>query len=211
MIVSKRKDGDMILQENIARFCKKNGIKYQNIVTSHQVHGKEVKIVQENGEKLIADGLLTKSTNVVLGVRVADCLPVSMKTENICGLLHVGWRGMIEGIIEEGIKKMTEEGKVKAEDIIFEIGPGIGSCHFEIGEDLVKRFSEDKVIKDPAPYLIEKKERVFLDLKKIVRDKIISQGGRVIKISSICTFCSDDHFSFRRNNKSERLIALVSL
>ncbi len=211
MIISKRKDGAMNTKKNINSFLFRENLKEGSLVLGEQVHGKEVTLVNtEDCGKIMpqTDGLITTSKEIVLGVMVADCLPVSFFSDNLCAIIHAGWKGAGKGIIEETLKEIKKYEKISA--LACEIGPGIGSCHFEVKEDLIKEFEKNGKV-DIKPFLERRGGKIFLDLKRLVAENIEKYGLKNISISPICTFCNDEYFSFRRNRKVNNMIALVNI
>src|SRR4029077_20717431 len=96
-------------------------------------------------------------------IHTADCLPILGYSDSIIGACHGGWRGISKKIIENFISKMMSLG-ASADSIKINIGPGIGPCHFEVGNDVAQTLCEfDQTVslphKDP--------EKKFIDLKKL--------------------------------------------
>lgn len=211
MIISKKKDGNMNLKEKRDFFLQKNNISTNFFVCGKQVHGKKIKKVEERGGGVIfqeTDGFITKSKNIAMGVFVADCLPISFCSEKISGIIHAGWKGLSEGIIEEMAKEIKKIGE-SIEDVFFEIGPSIGVCHFEVKKDVIDIFRKIKNIKNIEEYITRKNNKTFLDLKKIAEDKIIFLGGKHIKKSKICTFCNHNYLSYRREKNLGNMLAII--
>ncbi len=209
MIVSNKHNGNMKLRKNVLNFCSTNKINYNNLIVPSQVHGKNIKIVTEKEKGLIipnTDGLITKSSNIFLGVFIADCIPVSFYSKKMCGILHVGWRGLSKNIIEEALSLVLnlKEDPVK---LCFTIGPGIGTCHFKIGEDVVNSFTHIKI----NNFLTTKNDDIFLDMKKIIKFILISNNIKKIREINECTFCNKKYFSFRRKKSKKRMIAITSI
>jgi len=205
MIISERKDGAMGKKENVAAFLKKYSIQREKLVLAEQVHGSSIAIAQEkDGGGIIkgVDGFITKERGLFLGITVADCLPVSLFSDKVSGILHAGWKGIRKGIIEAALERIGEmEEDIK--NVSFEVGPGIGVCHFEIKEDVVKEFS------DFEDLIYKKEEKMFLDIKKVVERKVRNGGGERVRISDHCTYCmSKKYFSFRRDKEIRSMLAL---
>lgn len=204
MIFSYAKDETMTSQKNRRSFLKRRGFDYDNLVLCEQVHKKSIATVsRRQGGKVVAgcDGLITTDKDLLLGVLVADCFPVSFSSENIFGIVHGGWRGVKMGIIEEVKEKIISSGE-SLKNFTFEIGPGIGVCHFEIKEDLFEKFKKyDRFIQ-------RREEKIFLNLREIIKEKIIEIGVNKIKDSNICTFCDNNYYSFRRGDDKKRMIAI---
>jgi purine-nucleoside/S-methyl-5'-thioadenosine phosphorylase / adenosine deaminase len=99
-------------------------------------------------------------------------------------MLHAGWRGLADGILEEGVAAMRELGD--GAPIAAAIGPGAGSCCYEVGEEVAREFER------PAGRL---------DLKAIARERLQAAGVETVHDAGLCTICSDPElfFSHRRD------------
>lgn len=166
------------------------------------------------------DGVMTNAKGVLLTSVHADCLPVYLydgKKEAI-GLVHAGWRGAAAGIVPQAVRKMACAFGAAPDDIKVCIGPGIGKCCFEVGEEVASRFllewgasfaepidrREDEPI-DGAGASPETK--YLLDLKAAVKYQALGAGIREehISISEHCTCCEPETFcSFRRDGETYR-------
>ena len=97
-------------------------------------------------KRILADGILTKSNKISLGILTADCAPVffiDVKKKIICAI-HAGWKGAKNNIIKNGVKLMLEYGS-KLNNIISCIGPCIGKDSYLVKVDFFKQFiSENK-------------------------------------------------------------------
>ena len=227
-VVSEKKDGsmkifsdksrDLLTMENRKKFFVKKDIRFENVSSALLCHGNKIeKITSKNKGKIFegVDGLLTREKEVFLSVTIADCLPVFFyePSKNIIAIVHAGWRGLQKGIIEEMINEIVSEGGL-SENIIAGIGPAIGVCHYEVGEDVAQEFS-----RYGSEIRKEKNGNIFLDLKRIAQLQLIENGILVdnIEINKECTFCEKGrYFSFRRDSggdvlKMEAMIAIIGL
>jgi YfiH family protein len=215
IIFSAKKNGTMRIGqkeglENRENFLKKMGIGKKRVIFMKSCHGKRVRWVsKKEGGNLIekTDGLITKEKGVFLGMTFGDCLPVFLwdKKKKVICLLHCGWRGIARGILEEGIKKM-ESLKIKPKDISVFIGPGICQKHYEIREDVLEKF------KNYNEAISFKKGKIFLDLKKILKEKAKKLGIKKVFQLKECTFClKEKYFSLRRDKKLRVQIALFGM
>jgi hypothetical protein len=167
------------------------------IAYGHQIHSSIVNVVETVGYAGEGDGLITRTAEVVLTVQVADCVPLFIHSRDSCtlGLFHAGWRGVIAGIVEEGILNMVNQFNAAPNQLEAMLGPSIGPCCYEIREDVSTYF--------PDLFLRKKnREHSFLDLPGFVKEKLMSAGISVdnIYMDGRCTFCSEQHFhSFRRD------------
>ncbi len=131
-----------------------------------------------------ADGHLTQAPGLPVLVLVADCLPVAMTGPGGLAMLHCGWRGLTAGIIEDAA------GRIGATDAV--IGPGIGPCCFEVGEEVFEDFA------DLGPGLRRDRK---LDLWKVGRRLLEGAGVKRVETAGICTCCDrETFFSHRRDN-----------
>lgn len=218
-LMSEREDGSMKLfadsslnLENRKRFFQKIGISENKIIAAEIVHENKVEIVDETSPNMIlgADGLVTKSKNVFLSVTIADCIPVYFyePRQKIIGIAHCGWRGIVAGVIETAVEKIIELGG-KVENIEIAFGPGINVCHFEIQEDVLNKFN------DYPEFIIRKDEKIFVDLKGIMRKQLgnLNIAFENIEDNEECTMESDRYFSFRRDKpeKVEAMIAVIGM
>ena len=217
-IMSERKDGSMKLfrnsnlnLENRKNFFKNNEIK--KVIAAEIVHSNKVKIVDEESSELIlgVDGLVTRSEKLFLSVTVADCIPVYFYApqEKIVALAHCGWRGIVDGIIENMFNKILQLGG-KAENLQVALGPGINQCHFEIKADVLNQFE------NYSEFVIEAEGKIFIDLKGIIQEQLVSLGikGKNIQDNKECTVENNEkYFSFRRDNpeKVEAMVAIIGM
>lgn len=197
-IMSDKKNGSMKIENNLKFFLNKNNIEINRLVRANLCHKKKVKKVNlKDGGKRIenTDGLITKEKELFISVTVADCLPILFYNPKIqeIGIIHAGWRGLYDGIIENL--------KIDFKETLFYIGPGISKCHFEVKEDF------------PLPYF-KKGNKYFSDLKKIAKEKIIKMGGQEknIEVSKDCTYCKKDKYSsFRREGIINAMIVIFGI
>ncbi len=118
-------------------------------VSASQIHSTKVRVVNEinTGEGLYlpagedCDGFVTEVPGVLPVIRIADCTPVLLfgtkaNGSPVVGAVHAGWRGSAGGIVREAVEVMVSLG-TKRESIRAAIGPHIGTCCYEVGEDLL--------------------------------------------------------------------------
>ncbi len=123
-------------------------------VSASQIHSAKVRVVTgaNTGEGLYlpagedCDGFVTEVPGVLPVIRVADCTPVLLSGTKADGspvvsAVHAGWRGSASGIVREAVEVMVTLGTVR-ESILVAIGPHIGTCCYEVGEDLLASVTE---------------------------------------------------------------------
>ncbi len=223
---SRKRDGSMKLTgdflrdktsfENRQRFFEKLGIKLSSIVSAGLIHSNNVQIVDiGDAGKIIpdTDGLITNSKGIFLSITVADCLPVFFYDDEnkVIALSHAGWRGLHKNILQITVEKMNKSFGSKPQDILVGIGPSISKCHYEIGKDLKEKFDLTS-----REIFVKRKEKTFLDLKKVGEIQLLNVGIKKqnIEISQECTFCMPHkYFSYRRDKPKivQAMIAVIGM
>ena len=112
----------------------------------HQIHSNLVLLAcaanASRKKPRSADGLMTGESDLLLGVRTADCIPILVADRKLRAVaaFHAGWRGTVQRIVESGIGRMRLQFGSRPEDLIAAIGPGIGPCCYAVGEDALSEF-----------------------------------------------------------------------
>ncbi|MFL5824723.1 MAG: polyphenol oxidase family protein [Solirubrobacteraceae bacterium] len=161
-----------------------------------QVHGSTVWLLdspaeEPHGQSLReGDGIVTGCSDVAPAVLVADCLPVAVAGGGAVAMLHAGWRGLSAGILEEGVRALREHA-VQTE-LEAAIGPGIGACCYEVGEEVHSAF---------ASYGPDVRRGRNLDLRAVARGQLKRAGVGVVHDLDLCTACRPElFFSHRRDH-----------
>ncbi|MEI7620680.1 MAG: peptidoglycan editing factor PgeF [Candidatus Falkowbacteria bacterium] len=171
----------------------------KKVIAADLVHGNRVVRVDDATDDIIAscDALVTNNPELVLSITVADCLPVYFydQENKVVGLAHAGWRGVESGIVKEVVKIFKNNYGSLASDISVFIGPHIGACHFEVGDEVVEKFSLW------SEFILEREGKTFIDLAGIIKRQLLDVGLVDVSISSECTYClRHKYFSYRRDN-----------
>jgi YfiH family protein len=163
----------------------------------HQVHGTRVRQIANGSAQAPdvtsadqqledADGQATADVGVAPMVLVADCLPVVVAGGGALAVLHAGWRGLAAGIVDEGVRAARELGS--GESLEAAIGPGAGRCCYEVSEQVHEHFAAYQGARNGDN----------LDLKAVAREQLGRAGVAVVHDVGVCTICSADFFSHRR-------------
>ncbi|MCM8811536.1 MAG: polyphenol oxidase family protein [Candidatus Omnitrophica bacterium] len=170
------------------------------VAVMEQVHGGAIQICDKPDDTVFekCDALVTGQRGVALVVRSADCLPVSVfdPVLGVIGLAHAGWRGLRERIAAGLVETMHREYGVRPSDLLAGIGPGIGSCCYEVGPEMEPVFGSSVRIVEG---------RRFLDLKASAVGQLAGTGisAERIFVSPWCTFCDREGCcSYRRDGES---------
>ena len=171
------------------------------LTTCTQVHGKSV--VRANASKTwrecdSCDALWSDEKSTALGIKVADCLPVTMvdPTHSVIANVHSGWRGAVQQITAETIDTLTRSTPFDTASAFAYLGPSIRACCFEVGEEVAEQF-------DPK-YADRSHAKPHVDLIAFTTDILKGRGFAEERISDsgLCTRCDGSIFhSFRRAGK----------
>jgi hypothetical protein len=193
------------------------GLAEKSHVWLHQIHGARVVRVRpgqshSNDDK--GDALVSDDPDRVLSIRVADCVPVLLATDDgrIVAAVHAGWRGVIAGVVVEAIRQMRSLDSHGAQEIIAAIGPSIGFDAFEVGVEVLEEFS--RVFGPTAPIRHEPDGKGRVDLLESLRRQLLAAGVREgnIDLTDRCTYRDADEFFSHRRDKgiSGRMAAVIA-
>ena len=182
--------------------------KNEDLVYMNQVHGNNVQIVDKNSPKLIenCDGLITKEKELPLMVMVADCIPILFfdEIQGVIAAVHAGRNSTFLKIAQITANKMINELGCNANNIKVIMGPSIHECCYEVSDELVN------IVKTSFGEKFCKGNNI--DLHGINVKLLEEVGIRHIRISEICTKCSNEPFySFRKNPKTGRFAGIIKL
>ncbi len=180
---------------------------------ARQVHGTMIRRVRHDDSRAEvarheADGLCTDVPGLVLGVFVADCVPVVIADPRTgcCAAVHAGWRGTVAGILPEAVRRLAAEFGARPADLRVALGPAIGPCCFEVGLEVVAAVAaaipdaRQRGIVRPSPRGLADKAHV--DLHAANRWLLARAGVDPAAVDAIdaCTRCDRERFfSFRRD------------
>ena len=171
------------------------------LVSLHQTHSNKVVTVDapHSGSAPEADGIVTATSGLVLGILTADCQPVLFadSTAGVVGAAHAGWKGAMDGVLEATVDAMESLGAERTK-ITAIIGPSISQCAYEVGPEFLVRFLDD----DPDNqrfFAGGKKDRVQFDLISYGLHRLREAGIGRAEWTGHCTYADPEHFfSYRR-------------
>jgi polyphenol oxidase len=171
------------VEENRRRLLERIGA--ERVAFGHQVHGTD--LVEWDGpaaQPLIeSDAHATAAAGLALLVLVADCLPVALAAPGRVAMLHCGWRGLADGIVEKALATFAEPPAAA-------LGPCIGRCCYEVGHEVLDAFADLEGVARGR----------MLDLRLVAQRKLEALGVRDVSHVEVCTSCSPDLlFSHRRD------------
>lgn len=102
-----------------------------------QVHGTGVARAVTPGRLGEADAVYTTRLALPVAIATADCVPIILEGSGFAAVVHAGWRGAATGVLQATIAKLAEFGLGVERAAI---GPSIGPCCYEVGDDVAERF-----------------------------------------------------------------------
>lgn len=161
--------------------------------TCTQVHGAAVERVRTGPDWRACDAcdaLWTDETEVALGIKVADCLPVTMidPVHSVIANIHSGWRGGVQQITAAALDSLERSSAFDPACALAWLGPSIRACCFEVGEEVAMQFHDRWIDRSRA--------KPHIDLVGLTTDVLRSRGIRSDRIfdSGLCTRCEGSIF-----------------
>ena len=204
--------------ENRQRAFSTLGRQVKSIFDVWQVHGTEVicanapRPLDEKHE--LADAIVTDNPEVTLFMRFADCVPILVydPIKSVVGIIHAGWQGTVKKIVSLTIEVMAQRYHSNPASIFAGIGPSIGVCHYQVGEEVITAVKS--AFGSEAESLLQINEgKTFFDLWGANKLLLTKSGVKAIEVAKICTAChTDDWFSHRAElGKTGRFGAAIYL
>jgi len=176
------------VEENRRRACADVGADAERLAMNRQVHAATVHRAIAGERRRPGDGLWTDETGVPMLKVTADCLPVALARTNgrpALAVLHAGRLGLLEGIIAAGVAVLDGP-------VVGAIGPGIGPCCYEVGDEIRAAFR--------ARFGAGVIRGRNLDLWRACELALSEAGVTQIERTDLCTACNPDlFFSHRRD------------
>ena len=177
-----------------------------NWAWANQVHSSIAVNVTEPGLQGSADALWTTAPNIGLLIQTADCVPIILFSDNGVGLIHAGWRGIVNGVIQNTVLQMRKECSfLKAI-----IAPCISQDCYEVGEEVVSTFIANGIPREV--FCREASPRPYIDLRSAVTHLLAALDVELLYCDSRCTYSDTTLASYRRDGPlAARIITAVAL
>lgn len=173
----------------------------EDIVTPWQVHSPDAVIVKGpfQGEKPKADAIVTATPGLVIGVVTADCGPILFSDANACviGAAHAGWKGALDGVLENTVAAMEQLGAKRA-DIKAVLGPSISQRNYEVGPEFTAAFLARETGFKRFFAESSRPEHSMFDLRSFTLHRLEAAGVE-FAMTDDCTYADEKNFfSYRR-------------
>ncbi len=207
------------------KLLEQTNMPFANLTTVHQVHGSRIVTIQPHlvgagratkpspaGD---ADAMITNLPQVPIMVMTADCVPILLfdPKKEVVAAIHAGWRGTVAQITEKTIEAMQEQYNCEPSDILAAIGPSIGACCYEVGEEVVQ--AAEATLSQATSCFKNINNRHHFDLWEANRQQLTANGVDENNIDTLglCTQCHHQHFFSSRadNGITGRMGACIML
>lgn len=206
----------------------------RRIAQVHQVHGAAVRLLRRSTPPKTphppqpldlpdpkADALVTDDPSILLCIRVADCAPVLIATEDgaLVAAIHAGWRGVIADVVGHTIDVIRT---ISSAPLAAAVGPCIGPQRFEVGPEVLDEFDRafphhpdpDHASGAPPSTIIARREpggKGYIDLASALAVQLRRRRVRHIDLLRRCTASDPElFFSHRRDQgRTGRMIGII--
>ena len=197
-------NGKKVLKSSILsgvnHFFTTRGYSIKDVITGDlvhptQTHTSNVEVAQiGKSDYPDTDWLILTNNEQTLYLNFADCTPLIFYDfeNNIGAVSHAGWRGTAGKIGVKTVEKMCREFGSNPKNIKCAIGPAIGFCCYNVGEDVYKQLMS--TVQDTERLFEIRKGDIFVDLKRINKRQLEEIGVGEIDVCPYCTVCNNDLF-----------------
>jgi YfiH family protein len=187
------------------------GVNQEALVTPRQVHGSDILVINEPNEdfshflSVEGDAVITNQPNVIIGVCVADCVPILLcdPEKSVIAVVHAGWKGTAAGLVAKTVAGLRSEFGSDPSRLHAAIGPCIQKCCYEVDEPVRKAFTQGGIDWSSCTEL-SSPGKWQLDQAAANRELLLNAGlqADAIQVSEQCTCChSEQFFSYRRDKE----------
>ncbi len=185
--------------ENRARLCRELEIDPARATMARQLHGAVARLAEPRGllsEDLDlpeCDALWSEQPGQGMLLVTADCVPIALAREDGerpgLALVHVGWRGLLAGVLESATRALGR-GRIRAA-----LGPAIGPCCFEVSDEVAAHFRHQ--------FGREVARGRSVDLWLAAERALASAGCSQVERVGICTSCHPELFFSHRRDQGQ--------
>lgn len=205
-------DDPAAVAENRAILAGYAGVGPERLAQARQVHGRDVLVAADHtdlpGRDLAAardaDGFATALPRTPCVVLCADCVPVALVSPRAVAMVHAGWRGLVGGVLEAGLRALADAGGTDGDPggVTAVIGPSAGPCCYEVGDEVHAALAASAPAGagtgagEPGRFRVGD----HADLWAAADARLRAAGVSRVLTARECTICApDDYFSHRRD------------
>lgn len=163
----------------------------------HQVHGAAVIEARDGGRLGDADAVIVRRAGLPIAVATADCVPIVIESTGAAAVVHAGWRGALAGVVPAALAALRAVG---CEPRRAAIGPAIGPCCYEVGDEVAEKF--------PGFVAETTWGTRSIDIPAYIAQQL---AGLELWNSMECTYTSERLYSWRRDATEQRQVAVAWL
>lgn len=197
-------DEDACVLKNRAALIKSLELQHEPIWLE-QTHTSRCIVVEEHADR-IADASITRSNNIPLSIMTADCLPIVLcnQTGTEIAAIHAGWRGLVNGIVENTLSHMQSH----RDTLIAWIGPSICQSCYQVSNEVMHTYV------NRYPYTKDSfqthESHCYADLPKMAELILKTEGVIGVFQSGACTYeLENEFYSYRRHAQTGRMATLI--
>lgn len=208
--------------ENREKLATILGCSLDNFVCANQTHSANFyKVSQQDkgrGAKSAntaikdTDALYTYEPNIVLSTFTADCVPVIFYHEQteVIGVIHSGWQGTVKEITLQLFQHLIEAEHCDPRFFHVHLGPALSQEKFEVDEDVYVKFKRLGYAEE-FMYYKEETGKYHIDNQQTVKKQceLVGIPSANITVDRMCTFLSDEGFSYRQDKQSGRHLSFI--
>jgi len=168
-----------------------------NVIVTDQPRSRDQNYIQ-------ADAIITNKQGVALLMLFADCVPILLydPVNSVIGLVHAGWMGSINRIVNKTVEKMKRDFDSDPEKIIAGVGPSVGVEQYPVGNDVIKQ-TKRSFPENWDMLLLEINNQIHLDLWKTNELVLQESGVKKIEQSRVCTASNINDWYSHRSEKGK--------
>lgn len=180
-----------------------------------QTHSDRGSVIDKYQPSFVKEGdfLITNKPGLAISVLTADCLPLILydKKQHACAIVHAGWRGSVQKIVQKTIHALQQAYGTNPAHIEALLGPHAQVCCYEVQRGFAQEFYDDVLEQS----LKKRNAQLFFDNSAYTTQELIACGVPHSQISyeyAVCTICNEAYGSFRRlKEKSPLNISSICL
>jgi len=193
------------------------GIPLTSLTTAKQIHNDNIKIVSEEtrgrgsidhkGAINATDAMVTNVPNICLMILLADCVPILFydSSKRAIGIAHAGWKGTLQSVAQKTVKGLREEFGCLPQDIVVGIGPSIGPCCYQVGQEILSRVEDVFGTKQGFIRNGSEDGKGYFDLWRANIEQLLQARipEKNIEVAKVCTCHHLDLFFSYRHKKGK--------